>query len=264
MSSAGTSPGACGPTVDLNADLGEAFGPWGPADERALLEVVTTAHVACGFHAGDPAVMRRTVRDAAAAGVVVGAHPSYPDLVGFGRRPMEVEPARVVDDVLYQVGALAALCRAEGTTVQSVKPHGALYNRAAVDPACAVALAEAVLALGFPARLVLAAGQPGTDAARTAGATVVAEGFCDRAYRADGTLAPREDPAGVITDPAVAAARAVSMAVDHRVEAVDGGTVTLWVDTLCVHGDTPGALSLARSVGAALAGAGLQVRAPAG
>jgi UPF0271 protein len=212
--------------VDLNADVGELEGPGHPGD-GVLLGLVTTVHVACGFHAGGPDLMRRTVTAAVAAGVAVGAHPSYPDREGFGRRPMDRLPERVAEDVLYQVGALDGIARACGTTVRSVKPHGALYSRMAVDEGCARAVTVALRDYG-------------------------GEGFCDRAYLADGTLAPRSAPDSLVVDPDEAARRAVSLAVDHRVTALDGTVLSLDCDTLCVHGDTPGAAIIATAVRRAL------------
>lgn len=252
--------------VDLNADLGEWPEP-SPGDppgtdaetDRRLLSVVTTAHVACGVHAGGPEVMRRTVAAAAAAGVAVGAHPSYPDPFGFGRRPMGLSPEEVADVVVRQVDALAAVARAAGVTVVSVKPHGALYHRLATDTGCAVAVAAAVRDHGGGTVLVLPAGAGTRPAVEAAGVAVVAEGFCDRAYLADGTLAPRGVAWAVVEDPAEAARRAVSLATTGEVAAVDGTVVALRCDTLCVHGDTPGAVAIAAAVRRALAEAGVAV-----
>jgi UPF0271 protein len=242
-------------TIDLNADVGEG------SDDRPLLDVVTTVHVACGFHAGDPAVMRRTVAAAAAAGVAVGAHPSYPDREGFGRRPMDRSPAEVADDVVYQLGALDGLARAAGATVRSVKPHGALYNRMAVDEPCARAVAAAVAGYRSELVLVVPAGSTALAVARDEGVPVVAEAFCDRGYRADGSLVPRAEPGSLIVDPDEAARRAVALAVDGRVIAVDGTEFRLDCDTLCVHGDTPGATAIAAAVRRALGEAGVTVAA---
>jgi 5-oxoprolinase (ATP-hydrolysing) subunit A len=240
-------------TVDLNADVGEG------SDDRPLLDAVTTVHVACGFHAGDPAVMRRTVAAAAAAGVAVGAHPSYPDREGFGRRPMDRSPAEVTDDVVYQLGALDGLARAVGATVRSVKPHGALYNRMAVDEPCARAIAAAVAGYRSELVLVVPAGSTALAVARDEGVPVVAEAFCDRGYRADGSLAPRGEPGSLVVDPDEAARRAVALAVDGCVIAVDGTELRLDCDTLCVHGDTPGATAIAAAVRRALGEAGVTV-----
>jgi 5-oxoprolinase (ATP-hydrolysing) subunit A len=252
--------------VDLNADLGEETepepgrdgGPAGRVDE-ALLGLVTTTHVACGFHAGGPEVMRRTVAAAVAAGVVVGAHPSYPDPEGFGRRPMDLPPDQVADDVLVQLEALGAVARAAGTAVRSVKPHGALYHRVAVDEACAGAVAAAVAALDRGLVVVLPAGALTRAAVEAAGVGVVAEGFCDRGYRSDGTLATRSAPGGLVTDPAEAARRAVALATGGAVTAVDGSPLVLACRTVCVHGDTPGVVAIAPAVRRALAGARVNV-----
>jgi UPF0271 protein len=251
-------------TVDLNADLGEGLDDAPPDTDEALLQVVTSAHIACGFHAGDPAVMRRTVALAVANGVAVGAHPSYPDTAGFGRRAMDIPPEQVAVDVLYQLGALDAIARAEGAMVRSVKPHGALYWRLAGDPVCASVVARAVTGFRSDLQLVLPAGSDALRAAAEAGAGVRAEGFCDRSYLTDGSLAPRSEPGALVTDPAEAARRAVSLVVDHVVPAVDGSELWLEVDTLCVHSDTTGAPAIAREVRAALEGIGVQVVAPAG
>ncbi|MHB1775388.1 MAG: LamB/YcsF family protein [Acidimicrobiales bacterium] len=247
-------------TVDLNADVGEALGPWRMGDDDRLMPALTTAHVACGFHAGDPAVMRRTVEAAVGAGVTVGAHPSYPDLLGFGRRAMHVEPARVADDVLYQVGALEAIARAAGTRVRSVKPHGALYHRVADDPVYAGAVAGALADLGGDLVLVLPSGSVGLRVAAEHGVAVIAEVFCDRAYLPDGRLARRSDPGSVIADAEVAVRTAVAAVLEGVVTAVDGSKVAVSTGTLCVHGDTPGAAAIARAVRAGLERAGVAVR----
>ena len=234
-----------GRTVDLNADLGEGFGVWRLGDDDALLGIVTSANVACGFHAGDPSTMRRVCTRAVAAGVAIGAQVSYRDLAGFGRRFVDVEPGELSDDVLYQLAALDGVARASGGRVRYVKPHGALYNAVVTHEAQAAAVVAAVRDLD-PSLPVL--GLPGSAllrAAADAGLRTVAEGFADRGYRADGTLVPRREPGALVHDPAQVAARAVRMAAEGVVEAV------------CVHGDTPGAVELARAVRAALAAAGL-------
>ncbi len=273
----GRDAGAPAPAVDLNADLGEGREPppdrpssaappdgvEGGADE-GLLSLVTTAHVACGFHAGGPSVMHRTVAAAAAAGVEVGAHPSYPDAEGFGRRAMDRPAERVVDDVLYQVGALMGVAIDAGVTVRSVKPHGALYHRLASDLECASAVASAVHRLGEDLCLVLPSGSPAIAAAEGAGLRVVREAFCDRGYRSDGTLANRGEPGALLTDPDEAAARALSLVTAGEVEAVDGSVIELSCDTLCVHGDTVGAVGIAGAVRRALERAGIRVAPFAG
>ena len=247
--------------VDLNADLGESFGPWTFGSDAAVLASITSASVACGFHAGDPGIMRQAVRAARAAGVAVGAHPGFPDLVGFGRRQLAASPREVEDFVLYQIGALAAIAAAEGVGLQHIKPHGALYNMAVRDRALADAVARATAS--FDPALVLF-GPPGSELVRAgeaAGLAVAAEGFADRAYEPDGTLAPRTRPGAVLHDPDSVVARAVRMARDGVVLAADGTDIPLRIATICVHGDTPGAAELARLVRAALTAAGIPVRA---
>jgi UPF0271 protein len=251
-------------TVDLNADLGEGFGVWRLGDDEALLGVVTSANVACGFHAGDPSTMRRVCTAAAAAGVAVGAQVSYRDLAGFGRRFVDADPAELADDVLYQLAALDGIARACGTGVGYVKPHGALYNAAVHHEGHARAVVDAVVAAD-PTLPVL--GLPGSAllrAADAAGLTTVPEGFADRGYTAEGTLVPRRKPGALVEDAGEVAARAVRMAVEGTVVAVDGTTVDLDVRSLCVHGDTPGAVDLARAVRAALEDAGLRLAPFAG
>jgi UPF0271 protein len=246
-------------TIDLNADLGEGFGVWRLGDDEALLGVVTSANVACGFHAGDPSIMRRVCTGAAAAGVTVGAQVSYRDLAGFGRRFVDADPAELADDVLYQLSALDGIARACGTAVGYVKPHGALYNAAVHHEGHARAVVDAVAAadptlpvLGLPDSALL-------RLADAAGLTTVAEGFADRGYTPEGTLVPRRQPGALVSDAGEVAARAVRMAVEGRVVAVDGTAVDLAVRSICVHGDTPGAVELARAVRAGLEDAGLRV-----
>ncbi len=249
-----TTPGR---TVDLNADLGEGFGVWRLGDDDALLDIVTSANVACGFHAGDPSTMRRVCTSAVAADVAIGAQVSYRDLAGFGRRFVDVEPGELADDVLYQLAALDGVARASDGRVRYVKPHGALYNAVVTHEAQAAAVVAAVRDLD-PSLPVL--GLPGSAllrAAERAGLRTVAEGFADRGYTADGALVPRRDPGALVHDPAQVAARAVRMAAEGEVEAVDGTVVPVSVESVCVHGDTPGAVELARGVRAALAEAGL-------
>jgi UPF0271 protein len=244
-------------TVDLNADLGEGFGVWRLGDDEALLGVVTSANVACGFHAGDPGTMRRVCAGAVTSGVAVGAQVSYRDLAGFGRRFIDVAPAELTDDVLYQLAALDGIARTSGTRVRYVKPHGALYNATVAHEQQARAVVDAVAAYD-PALPVL--GLPGSAllrAAEAAGLRPVPEGFADRGYTAAGTLVPRSAPGALVSDPAEVAARAVRMAVEGTVLAVDGSTVRADVASICVHGDTPGAVDLARAVRAALEQAGV-------
>jgi UPF0271 protein len=246
-------------SIDLNADLGEGFGRWRLGDDEALLDIVTSANVACGFHAGDPATMHRICAAAVAGDVAVGAQVGYRDLAGFGRRRIDYDAGELRDDVLYQIGALEAFCRVAGGRVAYVKPHGALYNTAAVDDGQAGAVVAAVRAYD-PALPVLC--QPGSVLARRAaeaGLPVVGEGFADRGYRPDGTLVPRSTAGAVITDPEAVVARAVRMAVEGVVEAADGTRVPCRVASICVHGDTPGAVDLAARVRSGLAGAGVTV-----
>jgi len=241
------------PSVDLNADVGEDVGT---GSDDVLLDVVTSASVACGVHAGDPATMRRTVEAATWRGVVVGAHPSYPDRDGFGRRPMDIAPTRITEEVLAQLSALDTMARQCGTRVHYVKPHGALYHRMADDPSCAAAVIEALRAVGDLVLLV-PAGSPAVDVAGSMGARVATEAFADRAYEPDGRLVAREMSGAVLTDPAQVARRAVGIAVDHHVTAVDGSVIDLTASSICVHGDTPGAADLARQVRSALQDAGV-------
>jgi UPF0271 protein len=248
--------------IDLNADMGEGFGVYPLGRDAELLAVVTSANVACGFHAGDPSVMDRTVALAVQARVAVGAHPGFPDLRGFGRRRVDADPAEVERDVLYQVGALQAFTRAHGTRVAHVKPHGALYNQAAEDERLARAVARGVARAGRDLVLVgLASTEVMRAAAEAEGLRFAAEAFADRRYEANGTLQSRRIAGSVLTDPAAAAAQAVRIARDGRVEAVDGTEVRLRADTLCLHGDNPEAVANARAVRQALERAGIEVRA---
>lgn len=245
--------------MDLNADLGESFGAWTMGDDAALMPVVTSANIACGFHAGDPGVMRRTVALAVQHGVAVGAHPGFPDLVGFGRRPLHAAPAEVEDLVLYQIGALAGIAAAAGTRVRHVKPHGALYLMACRDRALADAVARATAAFDPGLVLVALPGSALLEAGRALGLRTAAEGFADRAYEPDGSLVPRHRPGAVIHDRDLVVARAVRMATTREVVAADGSVVPVAIDTLCVHGDTPGAAALARAIRVALEAAGVEI-----
>lgn len=248
-------------TVDLNSDLGEGFGDGDRGDDAAMLEVVSSANVACGFHAGDPALIHRTVRLAAERGVTIGAHVGYRDLAGFGRRDLDVPSAELRADVIYQLGALQALAAAEGTRVTYVKPHGALYNTSAVDERVAADVAAAIAAVD-PSLVLL--GLPGTlslAAARAVGLTTAAEAFADRAYTPAGTLVPRGEPGAVLHDPDVVARRMLRLVTEGVVDAVDGSVVRVPADSVCVHGDTPGAVAMARRVRAALDDAGVALAA---
>lgn len=234
--------------LDLNCDLGESFGPYTLGQDEALLSYVTSANLACGFHAGDPMVMAQTVARAARAGVAVGAHPGYPDLQGFGRRAWSLTPAEVETQTLYQIGALAAFTRAASIPLTHVKPHGALYNQAARDPALAEAIARAVRSFDHQLILVGLAGSALVAAGRAAGLRVAQEGFADRGYAPDGSLLPRHLLGAVLTAPADAAAQAVQLA--QQGVSVDGQRCP--VDTLCIHGDHPHAPAIAQAVRAAL------------
>lgn len=245
--------------IDLNSDLGESFGPWKMGDDGALMLSVSSANIACGFHAGDPGTMRATVALAQAHGVAIGAHPGFPDLVGFGRREIAATPQEVHDLVLYQVSALAGIAGAVGVRLQHVKAHGALYNMACRDRALADAIAQSVAA--FDNRLILF-GLPGSElvkAGARAGLRVAAEVFADRAYEPDGSLASRQKAGSVIHDAASVVERAVRMVRDRQVVATDGSVIPLDADTICLHGDTPGAAALARSVRQGLEAAGITV-----
>ena len=246
--------------VDLNSDLGEGFGAWRLGDDDALLDIVTSANVACGFHAGDPQIMTTVARTAAARGVAIGAQVSYADLRGFGRRAMPVTPDELYADVLYQLGALDGIARAAGTRVSYVKPHGALYNRVVDDESQAAVLVAAVHDYdpGLPL-LTLPGSAAGAVAERT-GQPVVTEAFADRGYTATGRLAPRGTPGALVTDPDEVVARVLRLATTGRLVAVTGEEVAVSARSLCVHSDTPGAVTLARAVRDALAAAGVEVR----
>ncbi|MFR9725179.1 LamB/YcsF family protein [Streptomyces sp. MS19] len=245
------------PTIDLNADLGEGFGRWRLTDDDALLTVVTSANVACGFHAGDPATMRRVCDLAAARGVAIGAQVSYRDLAGFGRRTMDVPHAELAAEVAYQIGALDLFARAAGSAVSYVKPHGALYNRVVHDPAQAAAVIEGVTLAGRPLPVLCLPGSRLHEAARAAGLPTVDEAFADRAYTARGTLVPRSEPGAVVTDPEAVVQRSVGIARDHEATSHDGERVTIRARSLCLHGDTDSAQDLARRVRDALTTAGI-------
>lgn len=249
--------------VDINADVGESVGPKTIGNDAGLMLSITSANVAAGFHGGDPSVLRETVRLARTHGVAVGAHPSFPDLAGFGRREMHVTPREAEDFVLYQVAAVAGVAAAEGVRLQHVKPHGALYNMAARAPELASAIARAVAAFDRSLILVGLSGSALLDAGRAAGLRVASEAFADRAYLADGSLAPRDTPGAVVHDPDVVVSRALRMVRDRVATAIDGSAVTLVPDTICVHSDTPGADQLALQIRAGLEAAGIDV-APLG
>ncbi len=250
--------------ADLNCDMGESFGAYTIGADEAVMPSITSANVACGYHGGDPGVMRRTIRLARDAGVEVGAHPGFQDLQGFGRRDMRVSPRDAEDLVLYQIGALAAIARSEGVRLSHVKPHGALYNMAVRDRSLADAIARAVAA--FDPSLIFFA-LPNSELARAgeaAGLKVAFEGFADRAYEPDGSLTPRSRVGAVIHDLDAVVQRAVRLIVNGDVITSDGSTLAMHVDTICVHGDTPGAQTLARAIRTGLERAGVTVMAVAG
>lgn len=235
-------------TMDLNSDLGESLGAWRMGDDAAMLDVVSSANVACGFHAGDAAGILATLRAAQARGVVVGAHVAYPDLAGFGRRNMDVASADLVADVIYQIGALQGLATAAGTTVRYVKPHGALYNTIAHDKRQAHDVIQAMREIDPSLVLMALAGSPLVQWARDAGLRVVAEAFADRAYTPQGELVSRREKGAVLHDAEAIAQRMVRLVQEGTLEAIDGSTVRIEADSICVHGDSPGAVAIARQL----------------
>ncbi|WP_392425531.1 LamB/YcsF family protein [Barrientosiimonas humi] len=247
-------------TVDLNADLGESYGRWQLGDDEALLRVVTSANVACGFHAGDPATLVRTCALAAEQGVSVGAQVGYHDLAGFGRRFVDVSPDDLYADVVYQIGALDAVARSQGTRVRYVKPHGALYNTVVHHQGQAAAVVRAVSELDPTLPLLGLPGSALLDLAEDAGIPTVREAFADRAYTDDGTLAPRSEPGAVLHDADEIADRARRMVVEGVVETTSGDTVAVDADSVCLHGDSPDAVAAATAVRAVLADAGVTIR----
>jgi len=247
--------------MDLNSDLGESLGAWRMGDDAAMLDIVSSANVACGFHAGDAAGILRTLREAQARGVVVGAHVGYRDLAGFGRRAMDVDSADLVADVIYQIGALQGLATAAGTRVRYVKPHGALYNTIAQDARQARDVINAIRAIDPSLVLVALAGSPLIDWAREAGLRVVAEAFADRAYTPEGALVSRREKGAVLHDAAPIAERMLRLAAEGVVEAIDGSLVRIEADSVCVHGDSPGAVAIARQVRERLVQAGVTISA---
>lgn len=252
------------PTIDLNSDLGESFGQWSMGDDAAMLDIVTSANVACGFHAGDPAGILRTLKAAAAKGVTIGAHVAYPDLVGFGRRNMDIASDELTADVIYQIGALQALATAAGTAVRYVKPHGALYNTIAHDTRQALAVIEAIRAVDARLVLVALAGSPLIELARREGLTCIAEAFADRAYTPQGTLVSRREPGAVLHDAEQVARRMLRLVQSGDVEAIDGSITRVEADSICVHGDSPGAIQMAREVRQLLEQSGVSLQAFAG
>lgn len=231
-------------SIDLNSDLGEGYGAWTMGDDAAMLGIVSSANLACGFHAGDPAGLLATLRAAARRGVMIGAHVSYPDRVGFGRRPMDVAPDELMADVIYQIGALQGLCAAAGTRVRYVKPHGALYNTIASDARQGAAVIAAIRAVDPGLALMGLAGSAILARAADAGLATLAEAFADRAYMPDGALVSRRDPGAVLHDADLIAARMLRLVTEGCIEAVDGSRLRLRADSICVHGDSPGAVAI--------------------
>lgn len=246
--------------IDLNADLGEGFGVWRLGDDDAMLETVTSANVACGFHAGDPAGLLRVCRSAAERGVRIGAQVSYRDLAGFGRRFIDVAPEDLVADVVYQIGALRAVAHAAGSAVSYVKPHGALYNTIVTHREQAAAVAEAVGLVDAGLPVLGMTGSAFFEEAGRRGLRTVAEAFADRAYQPDGRLVSRREPGAVLHDPAQIAARVVTMVSAGQVTAIDGTLVEVSVESVCVHGDSPGAVEIAAAVRGQLTDAGIEIR----
>ncbi|MGW6201708.1 LamB/YcsF family protein [Kribbella sp. NPDC055110] len=246
--------------MDLNADMGEGFGSWSMGDDSALLDVVTSANVACGFHAGDPSIMRRVTAEAVERGVAIGAHVGYADKAGFGRRFVDIEPAALRDEVVYQIGALDAFARIAGDRVRYVKPHGALYNTIGRDVEQAGAVVAAVAEYD---KTLPVLGLPGSEwlrLAAEAGLTAVHEAFADRAYTPSGTLVSRRSPGAVLHDADEIALRCTAMATGQPIHDVEGGSLVVDAASICVHGDTPGAVEIARRVRAAVEGAGVTLR----
>jgi UPF0271 protein len=248
-------------SIDLNADLGEGFGVWRLGDDDAMLGIVTSANVACGFHAGDPAGLLSVCRLAAERGVRIGAQVSYRDLAGFGRRFIDVAPEDLLADVVYQIGALHGLAQAAGSAVSYVKPHGALYNTIVTNREQATAVAEAVRTVDTGLPVLGLAGSAFFDEAQRRGLRTVPEAFADRAYRSDGQLVPRREPGAVLHDPVTIADRVLGMVTTGNVTAVDGSPVELFVKSVCVHGDSPGAVQIAAAVRDRLKADGIDLQA---
>ncbi len=249
-------------TIDLNCDLGESFGAYRIGMDAEVMNHISSANIACGWHAGDPVVMNKTVHMAADTGIRCGAHPGYPDLLGFGRRKMDIQAVDLKYYMLYQIGALETICKANGTALGHVKPHGSLYFAVLEDENVAVAVAEAIAAVDTSLVFVTLAGQKGEMAARVGeryGLRVAYEGFPDRAYTPQGNLVPRSQPGAVIEDPEHVVQRAIQMAGDGRIKAINGDLIDLHVETLCVHGDNPGAVEMVRRIRQELEAADIQI-----
>ncbi|MSP96121.1 MAG: LamB/YcsF family protein [Betaproteobacteria bacterium] len=248
--------------IDLNCDMGESYGAWKMGADAEVMPFISSANIACGFHAGDPATIRKTVRLAVDAGVAVGAHPSLPDLMGFGRRVMRISPQDMYDLVVYQAGVVEAFARAAGTKLHHVKCHGALYNMAANDEALSEAMVRAVKDLGPGVALYALSGSKNYEIGKKAGVRVVGEVFADRGYSDDGTLAPRDKPGGMIVDAAVSAKQALAMIEEGYVTSLTGKRVAVAADTMCLHGDQPGAVAFAQNLRKAFSEKGISVAAP--
>jgi len=245
--------------VDINCDMGESFGVYRLGFDEEMMSHITSANIACGYHAGDPIVMERTIALAKNHGVSVGAHPGFPDLVGFGRRNMELTPQEVRNDIIYQAGALAAFAQIEGVSLQHVKPHGQLYNLAAKDKPMTEAICDAISGLGKNLILVALSGSQMAEIATKSGLKVAREAFADRAYHRDGSLVSRKREGSVIHDPERVAERVIQMVQEGKVQSIEGDLIDLEVDSVCVHGDTPGAVQLAQTIRRKFQEAGISV-----
>ncbi|TFB55099.1 LamB/YcsF family protein [Cryobacterium sp. TMT1-62] len=247
-------------SIDLNSDVGESFGNWSFGDDAAIISSVSSVNVACAFHAGDPSTIRATCTAAAAAGVTVGAHPGYRDLAGFGRRFIDMEPGHLTDEVIYQIGALQALAAVAGTRVSYVKPHGALYNTIAHDEVQAQAVVDAIRAVDPSLPVMVLPDSEIQRLADAAGLRTVVEAFADRAYNSDGSLVSRSRPGAVLLHPDAVTEQALRLAGDRQVRTVDGSLLTVTAESICLHGDTPGAVALVGAVRSALQDAGIRIR----
>ncbi|GAA4367570.1 LamB/YcsF family protein [Paeniglutamicibacter cryotolerans] len=247
------------PSIDLNADVGESFGSWSMGDDAAIFGSVSSANIACGFHAGDPSTIATTARAAVTASITIGAHVGYRDLVGFGRRFIDASPTELADDVLYQLGALSAMARAAGGSVKYVKPHGALYNAIVHHEAQARAVIDGIRAFGGELPVLLLPGSIALELADKAGLRGVTEAFADRNYTPEGTLVPRRDPDALQHDPEAATVNMLRMVTEGRVKAVDGSLIPMKAESICVHSDAPGAVALASHLRAALEDAGVRI-----
>jgi UPF0271 protein len=249
-------------SIDLNCDLGEGFGVYALGDDEKIMPLISSASIACGFHASTPSIMLRTVALAKRFGVAVGAHPSYPDLAGFGRRAMNIAQSDLKADLMYQIGALMAFCLAEAVPLRHVKAHGALYNRAMTDMVTADTIADAVHSVSQDLYLLCPAGSAMAKAAEKLGLKVIAEAFADRAYTSDGALFPRSREGAVLRDPLQVAERVLSMVRERKVKTVDGSIIDLPLQSICVHGDTPGAVEMIRAIRSVLESEGIVISPP--